>query len=48
MADQVIHIVMATPDALPELAQSFVASWGTFDGVSEDGLPVALVAVVDG
>jgi len=48
MADQVIDIVMATPDAIPELAQSFVASWGTFDGVDEDGLPVALVAVGDG
>jgi GNAT superfamily N-acetyltransferase len=43
MANQVIDIVMATPDAIPELAQSFAASWGTFDNNA-----VALVAVVDG
>ena len=30
MTDQVIDIVMATPDAIPDMAQSFVASWGTF------------------
>jgi len=43
MADQVIDIVMATPGAIPDLARSFVVSWGTFDNDA-----VALVAVVSG
>ena len=43
MADQVIDIVMATPGAIPDLARSFVISWGTFDNDA-----VALVAVVGG
>ena len=48
MAERTVEILVATPDAIPELARSFAKAWGAFDGVGKDGLPVALVAVVDG